>query len=93
MPKEYIERGALIEKMFPYDVIDKSKYAINAKAIYEEIRKAPAADVVSRELFEQVKWERDIAMAQLKEHGIAFGEKKTEVRRGEWIRATPYSQD
>lgn len=36
----------------------------------------PAADVVSRELFEQIKWERDIAMSQLEEHGIAFGMKK-----------------
>lgn len=93
MPKDYIERGALIKKIFPYEGIDKMKYTINAKAVHEGIRKAPAADVVSRELFEQVKWERDIATAQLEEHGIAFGEKKTEVRRGEWIRATPYSQD
>ena len=38
----------------------------------------PAADVVSRGLFEQIKWERDIAMEQLKEYGISFGAKKSD---------------
>lgn len=37
----------------------------------------PAADVVSRNLYEQIKWERDLAMAQLEEHGISFGAKKS----------------
>lgn len=33
------------------------------------------ADVVSREVFEQVKWERDTALQTLQEHGIGLGEK------------------
>ncbi len=40
------------------------------------VNNAPAADMVSREVFDQVKWERDIAMQQLEEHGIPFGERK-----------------
>ena len=41
-----------------------------------DIRRIPSVDAVSRGLFEQIKWERDVAMAQLEEHGIAFGAKK-----------------
>ena len=32
-------------------------------------------DAISREVFEQVMWERDIAIQQLKELGYGFGEK------------------
>lgn len=37
------------------------------------IKDAPAADVVSKGVYEQVQWERDMAMQQLDEHGIPFG--------------------
>lgn len=43
---EYIDREALLKELYPYDVVDKKTYAINAEAIYREIKKAPAADVV-----------------------------------------------
>lgn len=33
----------------------------------------PAVDAVSRAVFEQIKWERDTAFQQLKDHGIPFG--------------------
>lgn len=46
MPKEYIERGALIEKMFPIGMPNDGSYPINAKAVRVTIEKAPAADVV-----------------------------------------------
>lgn len=32
------------------------------------------------EILEQIKWERDVAIAQLKEIGIGFGEKTDKVR-------------
>lgn len=38
-----------------------------------------SADVVSRGVFEQVKWERDMAMQQLEEHGIPFGGEADDV--------------
>lgn len=37
------------------------------------IEEAPAVDAVSRPVFEQIQWERDCAMQQLKDHGIPFG--------------------
>lgn len=43
--------------------------------VVHTIKCAPAVDAVSRGLYEQIKWERDIAMSQLEEHGIAFGAK------------------
>jgi hypothetical protein len=46
MMAEYIDREALLKKLYPYDVVDKKTYAINAEAIYREIKKAPATDVV-----------------------------------------------
>ena len=42
----YIDADALIKKVFPYDVADPKCYSINAKAVYEEIRRSPTADVV-----------------------------------------------
>lgn len=46
MTKEHIERGALIEKMFPIGMPNDGSYPINAKAVRVTIEKAPAADVV-----------------------------------------------
>jgi hypothetical protein len=44
--KEYIEREALIKKIFPIGVIDDGRYAIPAKAVKIAIDNAPAADMV-----------------------------------------------
>lgn len=45
-----------------------------------------SANVVSRAVFEQVKWERDTALATLEEHGIGFAQKVdvVEVVHGKW---------
>lgn len=42
----YIDADKLIKKVFPYDVIDKKSYSINAKTIFEAINNATAEDVV-----------------------------------------------
>lgn len=44
--KEYIERKALIDKIFPIGMIDDGRYALPAKAVKIAIDNAPAADVV-----------------------------------------------
>ena len=43
---EYIEREALLKKMFPYGMMNDGNYGINAKAAKIAIEKMPAADVV-----------------------------------------------
>lgn len=80
--KEYIERGALIEAWNretedATDLFDAFDWALES---------VPAADVVSKGVYEQVQWERDMAMQQLEEHGIPFGANVdvVEVRHGEW---------
>ena len=41
---------------------------------------ASVADVVSRRAYNQVMWERDIAIAQLSEIGKGFGQKMDDVK-------------
>lgn len=49
--------------------------AISLDGMIRALNDAPAADVVSRATFEQVMWERDVAIQQLKDLGVGFGEK------------------
>lgn len=65
---EYIE----LEKIFSIwrSMPDPASIASLSKAI----SLTPAVDVVSRAVYEQTAWERDIAMEQLAAHGIGFGE-------------------
>ena len=41
----------------------------------DHLHEMKTVDAVSRGLFEQYKWERDIAIEQLNELGISFGQK------------------
>lgn len=79
--KEYIERDSIYrrvkERTNPY-----GKPTLNYESgvkVLNMIEREPAADVVSRGVFEQVKWERDMAMQQLEEHGIPFGGEADDV--------------
>lgn len=47
----------------------------------------PKADTVSKALYEQIKWERDVAISQLDSYGIDLGEKAdvAKVVHGRWI--------
>ena len=47
---------------------------------YYEIDHAPTADVVSQKAYEQVKWERDTAIEQLKSYGVGFCENADVVK-------------
>lgn len=55
-----------------------------------DVINAPSAEP-DRKYIEQLRWERDIAIQQLKELGYGLGEKPREPERkkGEWIK-TPY---
>lgn len=75
--KEYIERGALIEMLNNKAKTDHEMGLYNHGALTESfirfVERQPAADVVSKGVYKQVQWERDMAMQQLDEHGIPFG--------------------
>ncbi len=55
----YIDADLLLERIYPYNGVDKSKYTINAKAVHEAIRQAPTADVVPKSevarIFEEIE--------------------------------------
>lgn len=42
----YIDANALYEKIYPLDLADKRRYAINAQVVADAINNAPTADVV-----------------------------------------------
>lgn len=89
--KEYIEREAALKRIdtaigeyAQHGEIVRFIGDCRASVIY-----APAADVVSLAVFEQMKWERDTALQTLEEHGIGLAQKAdvVEVRHGEWLDA------
>lgn len=57
---------------------DAEEYKL-VKATFEiainAINKVPKTEVVKKDAFDQIKWERDTAIATLKEHGIGFAER------------------
>jgi len=62
---KYIDADKLIE------FANNSRVGLDAN----DIARFPSADVVSRETFEQFKWERDTAVQQLEELGYGLGQK------------------
>lgn len=87
--KEYIDREAVVMGVLGLTIVDPM-VAQYADAVLHQIQQAPAADVVSRAAFDQVMWERDVAIQQLREdYGVGLGEKKAadvvERKRGAWI--------
>lgn len=78
---EYISRTELVENL------DRFAPEHLTPLLRSLIEKQPTADVVLREVMEQIKWERDIAIEQLASYGVCLGEKKelAEVKHGEWI--------
>lgn len=76
---EYIEREALLAFLEEnHTDRDWLVNQYNADWICSWIESQPAADVVSRGVYEQVRWERDVAIEQLRtDYGVGFGEKKS----------------
>lgn len=55
---------------------DEEQYGADYYLPIELLKSAPTIEVVPKELYEQILWERNIAMEQLEEHGIGFASKK-----------------
>ena len=89
---EYIEREAVLrlleEKYQDMSAMPASYYNGFQYALNMVKRIKPAADVIPKVAYEQVLWERDLALHQLKEHyGVGLGEKKADVApvvHGRW---------
>ena len=70
---DYISRQAAIDEIYHhFPSLSHTEAAMVLHTV-------PTADVVPRSIFEQVKWERDVAMKQLEDLGIGFGEEVKDV--------------
>jgi len=75
---EYIKRSDVL-KLETYGV-EVDEHFESCVAIYD-IENLPAADVVPRSAYEQVVWERDTAIRQLREdYGVGLGQKKSKEK-------------
>lgn len=76
---EYIEREALLAMCKENADSEWNKHARPTswadayQEFADDIENFPAADVVARCTLDQIRWERDMAMKQLNDHGIPFG--------------------
>ena len=76
---EYIEREALLDDLKLLAKYQEGERQQGIFGVCITIKNRPTADVVSREVFEQVKWERDTALKTLEEHGIGLAQKPADV--------------
>lgn len=81
---QYIDADSLLKRMFPYDLVDKKQYALNAQAVYNVIESSSVADVVEVVRCKDCKHcERGICyypkvryVSHDKNHFCGYGEKK-----------------
>lgn len=75
---DYIKREDAVVYPLSWEHYDKKNgnrhFIAGVESYREYIESIPSADVVSREAYDQIKWERDTAIAQLEELGYGLGE-------------------
>lgn len=81
----YIDADDFAERMLKiWDTAEERKkmeiVSVIANIVIPMLVDTPTANVVSKELFEQVKWERDIAIGQVREIGCELGQKMDDVK-------------
>lgn len=85
-PKPKTEKVIKMRDLTPEEreLIDKYIKSISKPTgiNFWDLEQEPCEDMVSRGVFEQVMWERDVAIDQLKELGYGLGEKP---KTGHWI--------
>lgn len=53
-------------------------YIFGVEAVLEYAQSLPTVDAVPAGAYEQVAWERDLAVQQLKDYGVGLGQRKNE---------------
>lgn len=73
-----IDAEAFVKELKKFLITIHQTYLAEAvlRIVQKVIDKQPTIEVVPKELYEQILWERNIAMEQLEEHGIGFASKK-----------------
>ena len=89
MPKQYIDRNALIKDVENlHDCYNGFSDTYDKACIIGVIEEQPISDVVEQSTYDQVRRERDTAITQLAEIGKELGEKMDDVvkrKKGNWI--------
>lgn len=80
---EYIKKDDIVAFPIRANHCDKEHanehFIYGIESVIEYVENLKPADVVSRGLFDQIKWERDIAIDQLDQIGKTLGEKMDNV--------------
>lgn len=72
---ELIRKRALIDDFVWLKSVVNESSKDEIDEIIQRIKHFPAVDAVSKSLYDQIKWERDIALEQLADLGISLGQK------------------
>lgn len=72
---ELIRRRVLIDEFEWLKSVVNESSRDEIEEIIQRIKNAQAVDAVSKSLYDQIKWERDIAIEQLEELGLSLGQK------------------
>lgn len=83
-----ISRSALLEQSRIEEKAAHNHLYGNSVVDVSDIENAPSLDVVLKGTYEQVRWERDVAISQLESYGVSLGEKANvkKIRTGgRWI--------
>ena len=85
LPEEYenVDRWQIVGVMAD-KITESDQLNIN---INDAVTLKPTADAYSKGYVEQIRWERDMAIQQLNDYGVQFGEKADVqiVRYGKWV--------
>ena len=71
---EYFSKDDVLNLLNRNSITKKITLA-DGVSIYDSVKNLPAADVVPKDVLDQVRWERRVAIKQLEEIGLSFGEK------------------
>lgn len=72
---ELIRRRVLLDEFEWLKSVVNESSKDEVEDVIQRIKNVPATDAVSKSLYDQIKWERDIALEQLEELGISLGQK------------------
>ena len=72
---ELIRKRALIDDFVWLKSVVNESSKDEIDEIIQRIKHFPATDAVSKNLYDQTKWERDIALEQLADLGLFLGQK------------------
>lgn len=73
--EELINRSALLAEFEWLKSVVNESSKDEVEETIQRIRNAPTINAVSKGLFDQVRWERDVALEQLADLGLGLGQK------------------